>query len=979
MSTDTEHVEDLEEASILDTWQEWYHIPVMGVIVAFMFWVRAQAYERFITDDGTPALQAVDSWYHWRTVEWTAENYPRTMPFEVWTSFPSGRYVGQFGTLFDQLIVTAAMIVGLGSPSTETLYLVSLLAVPAMAALVAVPAFYIGRRLGGTIGGFGALLLLALAPGEFLRRSTAGQLQHHAAEVLFMAIAILAMMVALRVAETEQPIYELIVDRDWEGLRTPAIYSALAGIALSLYIWVWPPGVVLIGIFAIFFTIHLCIEYARGTSPDHIAFVGAISLGVTALITTILIEEPGTSATSFGYLQPLAAVLVGAGCVFMAWLARQWNNRELPRTYYPAAVFGLIAVSLGFMAVVLPDLFSSLIDNFTRRALPIGPSDTDLTIQEAQPPDDMTGRAFAEFGTAFYTMLAGLVLLAIRPWRGREFRAEHTLILVWALFILSMAMTQVRFFYYLVLAVAVVNAVFIGEVARLLNFDIDMQEGIQSLRQIETYQIITLILVVSLLFMPLLPPVAGDATDPEDTSPISTAWTSGDATAPFGEAMKWEDSTHWLNDNSPEPGNYAGAGNEDELEYFGTYEYPEGGDHDYPEGAYGVISWWDYGHLITVQGERIPHSNPFQSNADSSSAFLTAESEERAELILDSISVGESPSDESNEELEAMVGDGESHEEMRYVMIDDATAGGKFNAITEWTGPDFDHYFDFDMIEVQGQEEQLPTANQQYQDTMTASLYLNDADGLEHYRLVHESDSHSVVGGALTPDPATGQFTQSPFDSTEVGSGSWNDFAALDMQLQAANDANQALPAGDGFVWDGQIVSSVKTFERVDGATLTGSVDPAAVEDGTVTAAVGLETSTDRQFVYTQEADVEDDGSFEVTVPYATDDELGPEDGYTDSSLEALDDYRIVVEDDGEDVFAGETEVPESAVVEGETIDVTLEDADAVDFDAEPDVEDEAMNLDEEAIEEAEDTEQEEEATPVDGDGGGDVTPRLMN
>jgi len=88
----------------------------------------------------------IDSWYHWRTINWTAENYPYTMPYEVWTGFPTGNYVGQFGTLFDQLIVTVAMIVGLGDPSQQTLYTVSLLSIPVMAALVAIPVFYAGRR-----------------------------------------------------------------------------------------------------------------------------------------------------------------------------------------------------------------------------------------------------------------------------------------------------------------------------------------------------------------------------------------------------------------------------------------------------------------------------------------------------------------------------------------------------------------------------------------------------------------------------------------------------------------------------------------------------------------------------------------------------------------------------------------------------------------------------------------------------------------
>jgi len=187
MSTDTERVTEDTEASLLETWEHWYYLPFIGVLMLFMFWTRAQSYSEFITEEGTPALAGVDSWYHWRTVQWTTENYPWTMPYDIWTGFPTGRYVGQFGTLFDQIIVTIAMIVGLGSPSTSTVYLVALLAVPAMAALVAIPVFFIGRRLGGTIGGIVSITILALAPGQFFSRTTAGQLQHHVGEVLFMA------------------------------------------------------------------------------------------------------------------------------------------------------------------------------------------------------------------------------------------------------------------------------------------------------------------------------------------------------------------------------------------------------------------------------------------------------------------------------------------------------------------------------------------------------------------------------------------------------------------------------------------------------------------------------------------------------------------------------------------------------------------------------------------------------------------------
>ncbi len=960
MSTETESLEDTE-TSFLERWDEWYHIPALGVIMAFMFWVRTQQYERVAMQDGNPALSAVDSWYHWRTIEWTAENYPWTMPYEIWTSFPDGRYVGQFGTLFDQLIVTAAMIVGLGDPSTETLYVVSLLAVPAMAALVAIPVFYIGRRLGGTIGGLVGVIILALGPGQFLSRSLVGQLQHHAAEVLFMATTVLAFMVALRVAERDQPIYELLLDRDWQALRTPTIYSALAGFSLVLYIWVWPPGVVLVGILAVFFTIQLSLEYARNRSPDPIAFVGAISLGIGTLGAILLIEEPGsTSATSFGYLQPMSTALVAAGCLFMAWFARQWNNYDLERRYYPVAILGLLTVALVAIWALLPSLFSTIETNLTRRVIPFGETATDLTIQEAQPPADFAAYMFEEFGTAFYTMLAGLVLLLARPYLGREFRAEHTLIVVWTIFLISMAATQVRFSYYLILAVAAVNAVFVADVVRF--FDLDIRSSATSLRQVEGYQVIVLVLAVMLLFAPLLPPIAADG---------GTAWEQGDRAAPHVDALIWEDSNHWLNENTPEPGNWGGADNADQIEYFGTYELPEDGSHDYPEGAYGVISWWDYGHLITTQAERIPHSNPFQSNARSSSAFLIAESEERSELILDAIAAGESPDDPTADidDLEAMAeGADESHEEIRYVMIDDQMAAGKFGAIATWSGPDPSYFTTPPDLEAGERLDREALADGlgdvPYDNTTLSKLFFDDAGGMDHYRLVHENDVRASVFADFAqifdedslPDEQAQQFASLGYQDGDVIYLADGELAppgegepAISINQQVDQAELLQLEQDPGFeLISAREGSALKTFERVDGATLTGNVDTPEPENATVTADVELESNTDRPFTYVQEADLEDDGSFEVTVPYATDDELGVEDGYTDSAVTALEEYTVSVvapTADGVDAFEGETAVPESDVINGETIEVDLA---AVDFEEidEPEEDDDEADLD---------------------------------
>ncbi len=930
MSTDTEHVGEETESSFLETLKQWYHLPVIGIVMLFMYWVRVRPQDNFTYEDGTPMLGGIDSYYHWRTVEWTSENFPNTMPFDVFTGFPSGRYVGQFGTLFDQIIVTAAMIVGLGDPSSEMLFTVAILSVPVMAALVAIPVFFIGRRLGGTFGGIVAIVILALAPGEFLRRTTVGELQHHVAEVLFMGIAVLAMMVALRATEREQPIYELLLDKDWETLKAPTIYSALAGLALALYIWVWPPGVVLVGILAIFFTVQLCLDYVRGVSPDHVAYVGAVSMGVTALITALLIEEWSSSATSFGYVQPTAALLVGVGCVFMAWLARQWNNRNIDRMYYPAAIGGLILVAFLTMALALPELFDTIYDNLVRRLFPFGGVDTDATIQEAQRPDDfLSTHVFGEFGAAFYTMLLGIAFLIARPYFDREFRAEHTLVIVWAIFLTSMAATQVRFSYYLVLAVAVLNAVFIADIGRIIN--LDLEAGLESVRQIETYQVIGIGMVVLVVFASI--PLAAGGGVWTLTAPDTD---EGPGPSPHPDSMIWEPSNEWLAENTPEPGNYGGADNASELDYYGTYDYPEGGDYQYPEGAYGVMSWWDYGHLITTQAERIPHSNPFQQNARSSSAYLTADSEERGEMILDAIrdDADVDWEDVSDEELEAALEEvDEGNEEMRYVMIDGSMAGGKFGAITQWTGPDQQEYSlpadyeEGETITADDLEDDEFVEETLYGQTMLSQLYFDDAHGMENYRLVHENniDTTTFISYAIMDG-----------DEVLIEDGQPQMGVNLEYSQALDNELNQIQEQSpyDVETFGGQVGSGVKTFERVDGATITGNIDDdelAGDDSAMITATLELETEGERTVGYAQEADIEDDGSFELTVPYATEEELDVDDGYTESSVEALDDYNLTVtaDEDGMeyvDQYDGQVAVSETAVVEGDEVtDVDLE------------------------------------------------------
>jgi dolichyl-diphosphooligosaccharide--protein glycosyltransferase len=175
---------------------------------------------------------------------------------------------------------------------------------------------------------------------------------------------------------------------------------------------------------------------------------------------------------------------------------------------------------------------------------------------------------------------------------------------------------------------------------------------------------------------------------------------------------------------------------------------------------------------------------------------------------------------------------------------------------------------------------------------------------MEHFRLVKEHPQFSLVGSSarVNQDSArTAGF------NTLLGRGSWEEFRNLER--------DKAYPAGGNrVVYDVHGVSELKTYEHVEGARLVGEAEPGS----TVEATLSLEaTSSGRSFTYEQTAEVDENGTFAMTVPYSTTDDLGPDEGGTELSVEARSTYELSVGDDTVSV-----QVPEPAVLEGRTIQV---------------------------------------------------------
>ncbi len=947
-----------------------------------MFWTRVQNYGEFIRGDDV-YFRGNDAWYHYRETSYVLEHFPYSMPFDPWSGFPYGVFQGVFGTLFDRisavLIFALSPLFGGEDPAMRVMLIIA----PLFGAAVAIPTYLIARRFVGRMCAVSAVIVLALLPGTFFSYTLVGFFDHHAGEILFQAVAVFAFLVAFAVAEREAPVWELFVDRDWVALKRPSLYAAAAGVALGLYMWTWQPGVLMVGFTGIFLAVKITSDVFHDRSPEPIAFAGAVSMTVAGLMQVIPLDEFSFGVTGYSLTQVVLPLGVALGSVFLAWLARQWESRDRDVSTYPPAVGGMIAASAGVVWLAIPSLWSTITDNLLR-TVGFSAGAATRTIGEASPP--LQNTAFADFvlsqyGLAFFLALFAVLIIVARPlWRSNdashtayggvalaiiasvyalpglydaigsivgvswqvvglvlaagllvgatflvEYDTEELYFVVWAAFIASAAFTQVRFNYYLAVVVAVGAAYFLQ-----LALDVLSLPSLSNARDVEGWQVMGALAVVLILLVPLV-------------AMATPVWAAGAGTGP-GNVVEWDESLQWMNDETPHPGELEGADNP--MELYGTYERPADDDFDYPEGAYGVQSWWDYGHWITTRAERIPNANPFQQNARAAADYLLAPSEDEAADVL------ASQSDEGAD--------------TRYVMVDRqmASPNSKFGApVTFYSGDETREDFNrviYQETEQGGFQTLTQVNTQRYHESQMIRLYEHYGSAVDPEPVVVSPDRRTAqtAGGesieieVLPADPSNLVQEFDTMDEAEayvdenpgsqiggVGALPEERVEALEgYRLVHATEAQGQSPSAfqvslvqqlgldvERIFGEGTLAAFqddwVKTFERVPGATVEGSGAEPGQE---VEATVEMEKPSGETFEYTQYAEADANGNFEFTLPYSTTgyDEFGPEDGYTNTSVRATGEYEVATEPSTDDDLTTTQRVGELAVTEGQVLGV---------------------------------------------------------
>ena len=784
-------------------------LPALFVFISALiaFYIRIRPRDSVFLPNGFVRFSN-DALYHMRMVEVLLHNYPQGIFYNPLTNFPQGAYI-HFGPLFDHMIALTALFIGVGNPNTDLVNIIGAYFPAVLGALTVIPVYYIGKYLKDRKTGVIAALLISIAPGQFLNRSTIIFTDHHVAETLFSTLLMMFFMIAFIEAKKRNLSLKMVVNMDKQA-TVPIIYAFLAGLMYAAYQLTWP-GAPLFGmILVIFAVIQYTVDHLNGRPTDYLGIVGVITFLVGLLfILPYIHPEMGMAIYFYSWFHVVTAFAAVIAFAYMSLVHKELGKRNVKVIYYPIIMLLTVIIALLALRIVAPSAYYMFIETIaTVFVVRTGGMSTVGEVSSIF----YRGGAFTlssvwyNFATGFFLSVIAMFMLGYSVKKNKN--PEELLVLVWTFIMLLAIYGQNRYAYYYAINVALLSGYFAAKVLDLVGWkkiEAAYHDKVRSIgeipgflsKNIKAAHLITIFILLLLVAYP------------------SYSLAMQQSQYASGTNGYWLDSLFWMEANTPDPG----------IDFLQIYDSPPRGElFDYPDTAYGVMSWWDYGHEIEAIARRMPNANPFQAgiggrsvsideeNRPGAAPFFTAPSEEEATAVLHAIHPDPDKA------------------AARYIISDVEMATGKFYAMTAWT-LDTEGYY----VSVQTDSGPQYVPGQRYYDSMEARLHIFDANGLQQYRLVHES-----------PAAPTGH-------TSETG------YKNVYNVLFGGN-----LPLTDS--------GYVKTFEYVEGATITGT----APAGETVTISNTIQTNQGRSFTYSQSAT--SDGTYSFTVPYSTE---GPIPGET--------------------------------------------------------------------------------------------------
>jgi dolichyl-phosphooligosaccharide-protein glycotransferase len=821
----------------LSKYRNYILIALLAVFTVFVLWIRILPLLQMGNADILSLAGSDDPMYNLRLIEQTMKNFPAYGWFEAMTLYPTGQLIN-WGPLFTIISTSFVMIAGASTRPEIIKY--ALLVPPIMAAAMVPLVFLLVRKISDWKSAIIASGFIALVGGQYFFRSLYGYLDHHMAEVLFGTLFIFAYVYCMWWAK-EHPVD---ITRK-ETLIRPVIFALLAGIAYLLGLFIMPTIILFALIVGIFTLVQFIWDFYRRKPSDYLLVTNVVLFGVVAVVFSLVgIKVPGLQLNAYSISHTVAYMALVIGTIFLYLFAKYLKGKKA--YVYPIGVIAIGCISIATLAFVSPDMLNYFISGTTDF---FGQNSHYLTVQEAR--SWTIAEAWDTFNYGLILTVGGFLVLFYRSWK--EERPDQHIILIWAILMLISAWQHIRYEYYLAVNIAVLSGICVGFVFDLGWKDIcsivrptpkkeqgetspPKQPAQKSKKQPQKVKgsghrndtkylnvgAIVFVLLLSFLFV---------------SSSVGYEYAVA-STGALRMNPDWKESLEWMGAHTPDTG----------VDYYKIYDQKT---FTYPGQAYGVMSWWDYGHMITYIAKRIPNANPFQAGVDGpngSATFFMAPTESAGDMVL-------------------------KNDGTRYVITDIEMDTGKFWAMATWynlslgAGP-YQRPYLVPNPDNTGEYNAITLYDIPYYETMVSKLHNFDGS------LTEPTTAYFVVytepGNSGRPYPVITRAENLDIATAKANVEKFNSMAPAGQHAAILNDAMfrplSSIPALQHYrlVHESphNVMSSsppdikyVKVFEFVPGAKIKG--------EGIIE--IPLVSNTGRTFVYRQAST-----NGEFIVPYST-------------------------------------------------------------------------------------------------------------